>query len=319
MRVLLLGATGYVGQRLTSALSRAGHEVTCIVRTLGPEAADPRARLAGVHVRLGDVTESGFWRTFSVAGFDAVVSALASRTGTPEDAARVDRDAHLALIEASRATGPHVVLVSAICVQRPRLAFQHAKLSVERTLIESGLRHSIVRPTAFFKSLSGQLGRVRRGEPFLVFGDGRLTASKPIGAEDLADFVAECLERPERFDKVLPIGGPGPALTPREQGELIFELCERRPKFRHVPVAALDGVIGALSFAGLFARGLRDKAELAKIGRYYATESMLVWDETRGRYDADATPSHGEETFREHIRAAVRGEVPDERREHAVF
>lgn len=33
--------------------------------------------------------------------------------------------------------------------------------------------YSIVRPTSFFKSLSGQVDRLRRGKPFLVFGDGR--------------------------------------------------------------------------------------------------------------------------------------------------
>ena len=33
-----------------------------------------------------------------------------------------------------------VVLLSAICVQKPLLAFQHAKLAFEKALIESGLR-----------------------------------------------------------------------------------------------------------------------------------------------------------------------------------
>jgi divinyl chlorophyllide a 8-vinyl-reductase len=204
-------------------------------------------------------------------------------------------------------------------VQKPKLAFQHAKLDFERALIASGLRHSIVRPTAFFKSLSGQLARVQRGEPYLVFGDGRLTACKPIGAGDLADFVAGCLERPERFDRILPIGGPGPALTPLEQGETLFEVCGRPPRFRQVPVSLLDAVIGGLALAGVVSSLARDKAELARIGRYYATESMLVWDDATGRYDADATPSHGTETLRDHFRALVRGDAHDERREHAVF
>ena len=43
-----------------------------------------------------------------------------------------------------------------------------------------------MRPTAFFKSLSGQVERVRGGRPFLLFGDGTLTACKPISDADLA-------------------------------------------------------------------------------------------------------------------------------------
>ena len=38
---------------------------------------------------------------------------------------------------------------------------------------------------------------------------------------------------------------------------------------------------------------LADKAELARIGGYYTTESMLVLDPNTGRYDAAATPSSG--------------------------
>jgi divinyl chlorophyllide a 8-vinyl-reductase len=64
---------------------------------------------------------------------------------------------------------------------------------------------------------------------------------------------------------------------------------------------------------------LRTKAELARIGRYYATESMLVWDAEAGRYDADATPESGTDTLHAHYAALLRGEVADQRREHAVF
>ena len=39
------------------------------------------------------------------------------------------------------------------------------------------------------------------------------------------------------------------------------------------------------------------QAEFARIGRYYATESMLVWDQATQAYDADATPSYGSETL----------------------
>ena len=58
------------------------------------------------------------------------------------------------------------MLLSAICVQKPLLAFQQAKLAFEKELVASVLVYSIVRPRAFFKSLSGQAQRVKRGKPF---------------------------------------------------------------------------------------------------------------------------------------------------------
>ena len=169
------------------------------------------------------------------------------------------------------------MLLSAICVPRPLLALQRAKLAFEAALISSGMRYSIVRPTAFFKSLFGEIERVRRGGPFLIFGDGRLTACKPISDADLADYIVGCPADESRWNRILPIGGPGEAITPRQQGEALFALLERTPTFRSVPVVLLGGIIGGLEALGRIALSLA-KAEVALIGRYYATESMLVLD-----------------------------------------
>jgi divinyl chlorophyllide a 8-vinyl-reductase len=257
---------------------------------------------------------------FAGERFDAVVSCLASRTGAPKDAWAIDHRAHLnALDTARQADVSHFVLLSAICVQKPLLAFQQAKLAFEAALIESGLRYSIVRPTAFFKSLSGQIERVRRGRPFLVFGDGTLTACKPISDDDLADYIAGCLEDEGRWNRVLPIGGPGEAITPRRQGEVLFALLGRPPRFRSAPVALLDVIAGGLGVLGRIAPPLAAKAELARIGRYYATESMLVLDPRTGRYDADATPSTGTQTLFDFYRSVLAGAPAPERGDHSVF
>jgi divinyl chlorophyllide a 8-vinyl-reductase len=211
------------------------------------------------------------------------------------------------------------VLLSAICVQKPRLAFQHAKLAFEKTLIESGLTYSIVRPTAYFKSLSGQIARVRQGKPFLVFGDGRLTATKPISDRDTGLFLARCISDLSCHNRILPIGGPGEAITPHQQAELLFDMIGQPLRIRHVPVALLDAIITGLSMAGRVSPRLRAKAELARIGRYYATESMLVWDEAAGRYDAALTPSFGVDRLADHYRRVLAGEAETGLGPHSVF
>ncbi len=319
LRVFLAGATGTIGRATARALVRHGHEVVALVR---PRSAEAARAIAGLVVRTGDVTDPASLARDGFAGerFDAVVSCLASRTGAPADAWAIDHRAQAALLAAARDAGvTHFVLLSAICVQKPRLAFQHAKLAFERELMASGLTWSIVRATAFFKSLSGQVERVRQGKPFLVFGDGRLTACKPISDDDLADYLAGCLTDASRANRILPIGGPGAAQTPREQGEALFALAGRPPKFTQVPVALLDVIAGVLGALGTVIPPLRAKAEFARIGRYYATESMLVWDERAQRYDADATPSTGTETLAEHHARLLRGEARDDRGAHAVF
>ena len=326
-RVFVLGATGTIGRATVKALLLRGHEVVCFVRPRagvgGALSADDSLQLlAGATVRFGSVTDPLSLARDGFRGepFDALVSCLASRTGAPKDAWAIDHQAHVHALAAARTAGAtQVVLLSAICVQKPLLAFQQAKLAFEKVLIESGLSYSIVRPTAFFKSLSGQLERVRRGKPFLVFGDGRLTACKPISDQDLGNYLAACLDEPDRHNRVLPIGGPGPAISPRQQGEQLFALLGRPPKFSQVPVALLDVIIAVLSTLGRWIPALADKAELARIGRYYATESMLVLNPQTGLYDADATPSTGSQTLFDFYADLVNGETAPERGDHAVF
>ena len=326
-RVFVLGATGTIGCATVRAMVRRGHEVVCFVRTragaggmLAPD--DSGKLLEGASVRFGDVTDAASLARDGFRGerFDALVSCLASRTGAPKDAWAIDHAAHVTALAVAKAAGvAHMVLLSAICVQKPRLAFQHAKLAFETALIESGLTYSIVRPTAFFKSLSGQVDRVKRGKPFLVFGDGTLTACRPISDDDLGDYIAQCLEDESRHNRILPIGGPGEAVTPRQQGAHLFALLQREPRFKRVPVALLDAIVWILGTLGRISPTLTEKAELARIGRYYATESMLVLDPATGRYDAAATPSTGSDTLFEFYARLLRGEASVERGDHAVF
>lgn len=326
-RILLVGATGPIGRATARALAARGHELVCFVRTqsssaAGPKSAEPLTAPGTADIRYGDVTDAGsiLREGFRSERFDTLVSCLASRTGSPRDAWAIDYGAHVALLHAAITAGvSHVVLLSAICVQKPELAFQEAKLAFEKELVASGIAYTIVRPTAFFKSLSGQVARVQRGKPWLLFGDGRMTSCKPISDDDLARYLTTCVENPALRNKVLPIGGPGAAFTPREQAEALFALLGRSPRFRHVPVRLLDVIIGVLDALGRVAPRLRDKAELARIGRYYATESMLVFDHETGRYDAQATPSTGTETLSDHYAKMLRGEAGADLGAHAVL
>ncbi|WP_390910668.1 NAD(P)H-binding protein [Pseudosulfitobacter sp. SM2401] len=314
MRIFMIGASGTAGHATAQGLIDAGHDVVCFLRL------SSTLNLPGATRRNGDVNDLGSLQNDGFRGenFDAVVSCLASRSGTPTDAWLIDHKAHMNVLEAAKNSKiQHFVLMSAICVQKPKLAFQHAKLAFETALITSGLNYSIVRPTALFKSLSGQLDRLRAGKPFLVFGDGALTACKPISDADLGRFMADCLTDKTRHNRILPIGGPGPAITPRDQAKALFEMLGQEPRIRHVPVAVMGAIVTGLSIAGRAFPNLAAKADFARIGHYYATESMLVWDGTR--YEADATPETGRDTLFDYYRTLIEQDASAERGDHSVF
>lgn len=308
--VLLAGATGYIGKFVARELVARGYRVVCLGRdnASGQSQSVLGGELPGVEWRFTNVADKAAMTGVSLGDqpLAAAISCLASRGGGVADAWAIDYQANNNILQLARRHGARqFILLSAICVQKPLLAFQRAKLAFEQELIQSGLIYSIVRPTAFFKSLAGQVQAVAAGKPFTMFGDGSLTACKPISESDLAHYLVDCLHDAARHNAVLPIGGPGEALTPRQQGEMLFRLCQRQPRFRQVPLALFDAVIPVLAALSRLMPGLADKAEFARIGRYYASESMLVLDPDSGEYNAAATPSWGNDTLEEFYRRVL--------------
>jgi divinyl chlorophyllide a 8-vinyl-reductase len=365
VRVLVAGPTGYIGKFVVKELVSRGYQVFALSReTAGVKGKlkkeDVERELAGATVVFGDPTDrDATMRLVAEGGLpggvgpDVVVSCLASRTGGKKDSWRVDHDASKNVFDAGAQAGAqHLVLLSAICVQRPLLEFQRAKLALEQGLARMAQQggdgggsssssgnntstkapppsFSVVRPTAFFKSLAGQVALVRDGKPYVMFGDGTLAACKPISERDLASFIADCV-RPSSepsegapdgtLNAVLPIGGPGRALTARDQAGALFRLAAVKPNYFPVPVALMDGIISLLDLLTRFFPSMEDSAEFGRIGKYYATESMLVWDEAKNAYDADATPSYGADTLEAFFERALReGLAGQELGDQAVF
>ena len=167
-----------------------GFEVTAVARSKSGVGAknsegDVLRDLRGAKVLFGNVAdEDELDFALQNKQFDVVVSCLASRTGDwrcgsgcslcmrvhacvfsgPDHASSrsaggikdswlIDYRATRNAMMVGQAHGAkHFVLLSAICVQKPLLEFQKAKLKFESDLVANkGMTHSIVRPTAFFK------------------------------------------------------------------------------------------------------------------------------------------------------------------------
>ena len=113
------------------------------------------------------------------------------------------------------------MLLSAFCVKNPWLQFQQAKLKFEADLQEqTAMAYTIVRPTAFFKSVSGKLGVIQQGAPYVMFGDGEVTRCNPIAESDLATYMIDCISDKARENQIINLGGPDEPLTMKMQGEV---------------------------------------------------------------------------------------------------
>ena len=147
---------------------------------------------------------------------------MASRSGIKKDAYAIDYQATKNCLDAGIANNArHFVLLSAFCVKNPWLQFQQAKLKFEADLeAQNSMTYSIVRPTAFFKSVSGQLEVIQQGAPFVMFGDGEVTRCNPIAEADLATYLIDSISDKSRENKIINLGGPDEPLTMKKQGEV---------------------------------------------------------------------------------------------------
>ena len=296
-KIFVAGSTGYIGKNVVKYALDNGFDVVTAKRHSDNKPGQLNKKLKVIKISNNDNN----WIA-DLEKVDVIISCLASRTGEPKDAHLVDYKLNCLLLEKAKALKcSQFILLSAICVQKPRLAFQFEKLAFEEELKKSGLNFSIIRPTAYFKSLSGQIENIKKGKPYVYFGDGQITQCNPISEKDLSLYILSCIKDKTKWRKILPIGGPKQSITPKDIGKILFEIFELSPKYKSFPTKLLDAIRLLLLIISPFSNWAKNKSELIKIAKYYATESMLIWDEKKECYDANMTPSTGKDTLRDYF------------------
>lgn len=290
---IIAGATGYIGKSTVRESVRQGYNTIALVRDLEKVESPQGKALYGQFFEGAKVVEcdvcdvEALTKTMAEIskennGIEAIVSCLASRSGIKKDAYAIDYQATLNCLTAGRdkdVKARHFVLLSAFCVKNPWLQFQQAKLKFEAALQEQkDMTWSIVRPTAFFKSVSGQLEVIQSGAPFVMFGDGEITRCNPISEADLATYLIDCITDKSRENKILNLGGPDEPLTMKKQGEMLYQAIGKEPNFFYAPVWLFDVIIDSLQWvADTFkSEAFENAAETGRIGKYYAVEDMLT-------------------------------------------
>jgi uncharacterized protein YbjT (DUF2867 family) len=225
--ILVVGATGLLGLEICRRLREQGRAVRALVRPGSPK--EPLLRELGVEIHHGDL------RTPPVVapacdGITTVVS-TATAMGAKERGLTlraVDRDGQLALVELARLRGvTSFVYLSASPNLRRSAPLIRYKREVEQAVRTSGMRWTIVQPSAFMDVwFSKQLGWDHVTGRAIVFGPGTAPVSW-ICIADVAAHVQASIDDSRVANVELPLGGPE-ALSTR-QVVRIFEQVSGRP------------------------------------------------------------------------------------------
>lgn len=213
MRVLLLGATGFIGRHIAAHLLKNGHEVTAGVRDI----ASARRRFPGIATAAIDMNRMitpGDWLPLLV-GIDGVVNCAGIlQSGRGDDADAIHAAAPKALFDACVAAGVRrVVQISAVSADDAAgTAYARTKKAADDHLRSLDLEWVVLRPSLVYAQGSfGGTSTLRglAGFPLVtpVIGDGG-QKFQPIHAEDVAETVLRALTRADLARQTLDPVGP---------------------------------------------------------------------------------------------------------------
>lgn len=208
-KVLILGATGFLGRATANHLLDAGYEVRALVRDPANAAA---LRARGAELVAGSATDA---QALAVACQDcvAVVSLVAVRRNRPQTFLEVNIEAPRLLGEAALAAGVRkVVFVSAVGARPdPRFKYLVSRWAGEEALKRTGIAFTILRFSFILGSEGGVVDDFARaaslGPVIVIPGDGQ-SRFQPIVREDAARCIVEAIGRDDLTGRTVDLGGP---------------------------------------------------------------------------------------------------------------
>jgi uncharacterized protein YbjT (DUF2867 family) len=218
MRVLVTGASGFIGRALAEALLRQGHQVVCAARH--PPALEFGGQTCEALAVDFAATPPVSWWMPHLARVDAVVNAVGIlREQDGQTFGALHADAPIALFNACALAGVHVVVqVSALGADEQAQSRYHlTKKAADDALRELPVRAGIVQPSLVYGPGGASTGLFHQlaAMPLLVFPRGGDMLVQPVHVDDVVEGVLALLKEPPAQQLTVPFVGPAP-LTMRD-------------------------------------------------------------------------------------------------------
>jgi uncharacterized protein YbjT (DUF2867 family) len=260
MRVLLTGATGFVGREVRSRLRSAGHSVRILARK--PVSPTPTATTPGaaIEVRVGDIlNESAL--TAGCAGVDAVIHlvGIISEVGI-QTFENIHTRGTGNVVRAARRAGVRRFIHMSALGAKPgaRARYHQTKWAAEEIVRSSGLDYTIFRPSIIYGPGDGFVNlfaKISRESPVIPLLGGGVTKFQPIPVESVADAFVRSLPEPRASGQTYDLCG-AETLSLREIVDAILAITGRKRLKVRIPwtVARLQAAACEFIFGRLLRR-----------------------------------------------------------------
>jgi uncharacterized protein YbjT (DUF2867 family) len=230
-KILVAGVTNYLGKFVVREFKQQGFWVRALVRDkkkLGKPGlfGEPAALDCPDEIFVGEVTRPDTLGRVC-DGIDVVFSSLGLiRQNDGLTFQEVDFQGNKNILDQAVRAGVQKFIYVSVFNARSmeHLAIVKAHEDFVKALGDSGIPHTVIRPTGYFSDVSEYFKMAESGRVYLVGnGDKRLN---PIHGADLAKVCAEAVEG---LKDEIPVGGPS-AYSQRKIGELAFSILGKPPK-----------------------------------------------------------------------------------------
>lgn len=209
MRILLTGATGYIGKRLLPALVEAGHEVICCVRDT-QRFTPPTSMLSQISVIEVDLLKEETLKHIptDIDGAYYLVHSMSSS----KDYAELEERCAINFRNALKQTNiEHVIYLSGIVNDEELSEHLNSRRNVEIELSKGSYKFTTLRAGIIIGSGSASFEIIRdlvEKLPFMITPKWLNTKCQPIGISDVIAFLTQSLFNEHTYDQSFDIGGP---------------------------------------------------------------------------------------------------------------
>lgn len=226
--ILVLGATGTTGGEVARQLIAAGHKPRLMVRNPAKAAAFQ----SSADVVQGDLDNPASLRA-ALTGVDKLYLAATGVNGQALEAAAIDA--------AKAASVRHIVKLSVVTAEDPKITFARWHAQAEQHLMASGLAWTMLRPTNFMTNAFGWADSIKsQGAFYQPTGDGQWAAIDPA---DIGAVAVKALTEAGHEGKGYTLTGPE-SLSAAGYAAILSKVLGKTVSFVDVPAAAAqDGML----------------------------------------------------------------------------
>ncbi|MCZ6491587.1 MAG: NAD-dependent epimerase/dehydratase family protein [Acidobacteria bacterium] len=250
--LFITGASGFVGRNLLRRIDPAKYKDIFVLIRSESKLAPSLLKQRNVRLVRGDLFECSLYAPY-LASADCVIH-LAAVTGkaSPQQYFRVNVEGTRTLLEQCRRAGVQRFLhVSSIAVKFPNKAryyYAQSKEQAENVVRNSGLHHTIVRPSIIVGPGAPAWTNLAKlaGLPVIpVFGNGQASI-QPIDIDDLLDFIISIVDKDIFNGDTLDLGGSQVISIEEFLRKIHWLRHHKDPRTVHIPLTLLIPVLTLL-------------------------------------------------------------------------